>query len=145
MPTLGFHVPDDSPLVKKVQERANTDHDGKVSAYVRKLVERDIEGPRGFSALQIDRWMGDEAALLRAGRYALTILHNPDAVAREKAAKEMAQIISDAIIRKPTIIPDTEELALKVAEEQARYGARSIKPKTEIRSPRNKKAGEKSA
>jgi hypothetical protein len=44
MPTLGFHVPDSSPLAKKVKARADAAHDGKVSSYVRQLVERDLSG-----------------------------------------------------------------------------------------------------
>jgi hypothetical protein len=44
MPTLGFHVPDDSPLAKAVRQRAEEEKAASVSAYVRRLVERDIEG-----------------------------------------------------------------------------------------------------
>lgn len=42
MPTLGFHVPDDSPLIDQVKRRAKIRHAGKVSAYVRDLVQNDL-------------------------------------------------------------------------------------------------------
>lgn len=44
MPTLGFHVPEGSDLEKKINSKAKRIHDGKVSAYVRKCVEKDLEG-----------------------------------------------------------------------------------------------------
>lgn len=44
MPTLGFHVSDGSPLAEKVKKKAQQLHDGKVSAYVRSVVERDLSG-----------------------------------------------------------------------------------------------------
>src|SRR5579884_855609 len=43
MPTVGFHAPEDSPLVEAVRKRANQKFRGSVSAYVRSLVERDLE------------------------------------------------------------------------------------------------------
>ena len=44
MPSLGCHVPEDSPLYAAAQERAKAGHAGKVSAYVRSLIERDVGG-----------------------------------------------------------------------------------------------------
>lgn len=43
MPTLGFHVPEGSDLLNKINEKAKA-HDGKTSQYVRRLVEDDIRG-----------------------------------------------------------------------------------------------------
>jgi hypothetical protein len=42
MPSLGFYLPDDSPLTDKIKARAVSRHDGKVSAYIRSLVEKDL-------------------------------------------------------------------------------------------------------
>lgn len=42
MPTLGFHVSDDSPLLAKIENKAARYHDGKISQYVRSLVEKDL-------------------------------------------------------------------------------------------------------
>lgn len=42
MPSLGFHVPDDSPLLAKIEKKAARHHDGKISQYVRSLVEKDL-------------------------------------------------------------------------------------------------------
>jgi hypothetical protein len=47
MPTLGFHVPDDSPIIEQVKRKADRKHDGKVSAYVRNLVEQDLLNDSG--------------------------------------------------------------------------------------------------
>lgn len=44
MSTHGFHLPEDSPLAAQIKKRAKDQHDGKVSAYVRSLVERDLAG-----------------------------------------------------------------------------------------------------
>lgn len=44
MPTLGFHVPEGSELEEKIISKAKRFHDGKVSAYVRKCVEKDLAG-----------------------------------------------------------------------------------------------------
>lgn len=44
MPSLGCHVPEDSPLYAAAQARAQERHAGKVSAYVRSLIERDLAG-----------------------------------------------------------------------------------------------------
>jgi hypothetical protein len=42
MPTLGFHVPDESDLLKKIKQKAKANHSNKVSEYVRFAVERDL-------------------------------------------------------------------------------------------------------
>ena len=47
MPALGFHVSDGSTLDARVKARARETHDGKVSAYVRSAVERDLAGDTG--------------------------------------------------------------------------------------------------
>lgn len=44
MPTLGFHVPDDSPLKRELIERAKKGGHASVSAYVRDVVERELSG-----------------------------------------------------------------------------------------------------
>ena len=44
MPSMGFYLPDDSPLISAIQKRSDAEHDGKVSAYIRALVTRDLHG-----------------------------------------------------------------------------------------------------
>jgi len=44
MPTLGFHVPEDSSLAKAVRARVSAEKHPSVSAYVRSVVERDVSG-----------------------------------------------------------------------------------------------------
>lgn len=38
------HIPDNSDLAKKIKDKANLFHDGKVSSYVRSCVEKDLSG-----------------------------------------------------------------------------------------------------
>lgn len=42
MASFGIYVPDESDLIKKIQERADREHDGKVSSYARAAIERDL-------------------------------------------------------------------------------------------------------
>lgn len=49
MPTLGFHVPDDSPLIDQVKKRAKERHAGKVSAYVGDVVKADLLRATGLT------------------------------------------------------------------------------------------------
>jgi hypothetical protein len=47
MASFGVYVPDGSPLLEKIQERADRFHDGRVSAYLRAAVERDLAAEGG--------------------------------------------------------------------------------------------------
>lgn len=44
MASFGIYVPDGSDLMQKIAQRAKAEHDGKVSAYARTAIERDIAG-----------------------------------------------------------------------------------------------------
>lgn len=57
MPSLGCHVPDDSPLYAKAQARARERHDGKVSAYVRHVIERDLAGEAEIPPIHDPRFL----------------------------------------------------------------------------------------
>jgi hypothetical protein len=43
MPTLGFHVPDDSPLAKAIKDRVAKDKAGTPSAWLRTVVEQAVK------------------------------------------------------------------------------------------------------
>lgn len=44
MPSFGIYIPEGSELEEKIISKAKRFHDGKVSAYVRKCVEKDLAG-----------------------------------------------------------------------------------------------------
>jgi hypothetical protein len=44
MASVGIYVSDDSELMREIKHKAETLHDGKVSAYLRSLVEKDLAG-----------------------------------------------------------------------------------------------------
>lgn len=44
MPSFGIYIPEGSDLERKINFKAKKFHDGKVSAYVRKCVEKDLDG-----------------------------------------------------------------------------------------------------
>jgi hypothetical protein len=51
VPTLGFHVADDSELKKQVSERARQEKFASVSAYVRNVVKRDLARSGPYDAM----------------------------------------------------------------------------------------------
>jgi hypothetical protein len=44
MATVSAYFPPDSPFLKLIRERAAAEHDGKIAAYARAALERDISG-----------------------------------------------------------------------------------------------------
>ena len=44
MANASAHIPEDSDLWGKIKAKAKTEHDGKISAYVRAVLERDLSG-----------------------------------------------------------------------------------------------------
>lgn len=49
MAIASAHIPDDSDLLKKIQEKAKAEYSGKVSAYVRELIEQDLSVDKSTS------------------------------------------------------------------------------------------------
>lgn len=129
----------------QIEQRAKRDHDGKVSAYVRAAIERDLQSDGGpvFPSKKINLWIDDEAALLEANRYALTYLYDKTEGAREAAALGMAETITRAVVRMPPARIKLEELPM-VAEDAAPYGV-PVQPKSEIHSPSATGRGKKRA
>lgn len=114
MPTLGFHLPDDSPLLDAVKHRADTDHDGKVSAYVRAAVERDLKhyGPDGNAS--VDEAILEFMAKVRPD-LAFTVAQSGLSPAdRTRIASAVAQAIAGAL--GPRTITPGQPLMLVDAE-----------------------------
>lgn len=139
MPTISAHVPDDWQFKDQFNHRiASPKYRGKPGRYLIELVEADLSGHAigaphsAYSHEDIMRWMDDEDALLRAAPLSLTVLYSTDAAARDKAAREMAHILSQAALRRPK----KEMLA---AEEPGHYGVGTPSHRQTPVQPKKKK------
>ena len=103
MPALGFHVSDGSTLDARVKARARETHDGKVSAYVRSAVERDLAGDTG-SVISADvitslatKLLGEREAALQFAAQQRAEQANTSAAQSDMA--ETAQYAAEAYFR----------------------------------------------
>ncbi len=53
MASVGIYVSDDSELMREIKHKAETLHDGKVSAYLRSLLERALAGEQKVSSQKL--------------------------------------------------------------------------------------------
>lgn len=142
MPTLGFHVSDGSPLAEKVKKKAEQLHDGKVSAYVRSVVERDLSGessaPDAVSPTILEdlcaRLRGEKLDALRAALHTPFFSYTYSTRATE-AEKNMAKEKAAPINQQPKILAELIEALIDYAEDKGSFGRGKFTLVSESRLP----------
>jgi hypothetical protein len=132
MASFGIYVPDESDLLDKIQKRADAEHDGKVSAYARAAIERDLlkrDSPDALSPSVIvdlaNRLIGEFDAQKVAAA-----LQGKDQ--REEMQKILRAIIAAAGPATGFVLP---ALSQKIAEKRAKEAARDGAPHTSESQP----------
>lgn len=94
----------DDEVAPHALKRAENDFKGRMNSYMQALVRADMHGTSPafpYTRDQIDQFEENEMALLNAARIALTIMHGNDPKACLEAAREMAEIVTRAALRRP--------------------------------------------
>jgi hypothetical protein len=129
------------PLADEIDRLVKAQPQTSASTVIVEFVTRGMLGYGTCSKEEMYQLQSDQAALLRAGPLALTVLYGEESK-RAEAAHQLAELISNSIMRKPTTLvaksgapavapagearvavlakqigPDSEEILRQVAEE----------------------------
>jgi hypothetical protein len=112
MPNASSHIPDNSPAWDHIEKRAQNDFGGKISAYIRSLIERDMSGQMGNDGMSASILVDLTRQLLG-----------------EPAAENMAALCPSSLSQPRELrlileryLQDREVRNLMAAEDPARYG-----------------------